>query len=422
MRCRLRALTPLLFLLGTCPVLGADWSEFRGPGGLGVSTEKGVPVEWSSQKHIVWKTRLPGPGTSSPVTAGDRVFLTCYTGYALETAKPGKQEDLKRHVLSLDRKNGKVLWMKDFAPVLPEHKYEGEGSYHGYAASTPVTDGERLYVFFGKSGVYCLDLKGNELWHTLVGKNISGWGSAASPMLHKELLIVNASVEGGALVALDRKTGKEVWRAPGINSAWNTPVLVPLSSGAVELVVSVQDRLLGFDPDTGKELWRADGVHNYVCPSVVAHDGVVYAIGAGNTSLAVRAGGRGDVTKTHGVWRLDKGSNVSSPVYHDGHLYWASDSSGVVYCQEAATGKIVYQQRLDPAAGLIYASPVLVDGRLYYVSQRKGTYVVAAQPQYKLLAHNVFEDDGTRTNGSPAISDGHLLLRTDQAVFCIGKP
>jgi outer membrane protein assembly factor BamB len=169
-------------------------------------------------------------------------------------------------------------------------------------------------------------------------------------------------------------------------------------------------------------LWRADGVHNYVCPSVVAHDGVVYAIGGGNTSLAVRAGGRGDVTKTHGVWRLDKGSNVSSPVYHDGHLFWASDSSGVVYCQEAATGKIVYQQRLDPAAGLIYASPVLLEGRLYYVSQRKGTYVVAAQPQFKLLAHNLFEDDGTRTNSSPAVSDGQVLLRTDQAVYCIGKP
>ena len=141
-----------------------------------------------------------------------------------------------------------------------------------------------------------------------------------------------------ALLALDRKTGKEVWKAPGISSAWNTPVLVQPLSGEVELVVSVQNRLLGLNPDTGKELWHADGVHRYVCPSVVAHDGVVYAIGGGHTSLAVRAGGRGDVTKTHTLWRKNKGSNVSSPVYHDGHVYWASDSGGVVVCQEAATG------------------------------------------------------------------------------------
>jgi outer membrane protein assembly factor BamB len=154
---------------------------------------------------------------------------------------------------------------------------------------------------------------------------------------------------------------------------------------------------------------------------VVAHQGVVYAIGGGHTSLAVRAGGRDDVTKTHTVWRLGKGSNVSSPVYHDGHLYWASDSGGVVYCQEAATGKIVYEQQLDPRSGLIYASPVLADGKLYYVSQRKGTYVVAANPDFKQLAHNVFEDDSSRSNASLAVSNGQLLLRDDQYLYCIGN-
>jgi outer membrane protein assembly factor BamB len=400
--------------------MGADWEQFRGPGGLGTSTETDLPVQWSARKNIVWRTRLPGPGTSSTVTAGNRVFLTCYSGYAVATDDPGKMEDLRRHVLCLHRKSGKVLWAKEFKPALPEHRYGGEGAYHGYSSSTPVTDGKRLYVFFGKSGVFCFDLDGKQLWHALVGKGISGWGSAASPVLYKDLLIVNASVESGALVALGRTTGKEVWRAPGIGSSWNTPVLVKPSPTEVELVVSVQDRLLGLDPGTGKELWRAEGVHRYVCPSVVAHQGVVYAIGGGHTSLAVRAGGRGDVTKSHTLWRETKGSNVSSPVYHDGHLYWASDGGGVVYCQEAATGRLVYQKRLAPASGLIYASPLLAGGKLYFVSQRKGTYVVAASPDFKLLAHNVFEDDGSRTNASPAVSDGQLLLRSDQYLYCIG--
>src|SRR5262249_33540107 len=150
----------LFFVPAVCPAPGADWSEFRGPHGLGISEEKDLPVQWSADKNIVWKTRLPGPGTSSPVTAGKRVFVTCYTGDAVEADKAGNMDDLRRHVLCVDRDNGKVLWTNEFKPVLPEHKYAGEGSYHGYSASTPVTDGERLYVFFGKSGVYCLDLDG----------------------------------------------------------------------------------------------------------------------------------------------------------------------------------------------------------------------------------------------------------------------
>jgi outer membrane protein assembly factor BamB len=412
----------LLFgVLVSCTAAGADWKQFRGPDGLGTSPEKGLPLHWSSDDNVVWRTQLPGPGTSSPVVTGGRVFLTCYTGYALDAKDPGNMADLRRHVLCLDRRGGKILWEKEFRPELPEHRYAGEGSYHGYSSSTPATDGRRLYVFFGKSGVYCFDLDGNEIWHVSVGKGTSGWGSAASPVLYKDLVLVNASVESGSLVALDKNTGKEVWRARGISSAWNTPVLATALSGEVEVVISVQNRLLGLDPNTGKELWDADGVHRYVCPSVVAHDGVVYAIGGGHTSLAVRAGGRGDVTKTHTLWRVNQGSNVSSPVYHDGHLYWANDHGGMVYCQDAATGKFVYKQRLAPSPGLIYASPLLADGRIYFVSQRNGTYVVAARPKFELLAHNVFADDGSRANASPAADHGQLLLRTDRYLYCIGQ-
>jgi outer membrane protein assembly factor BamB len=411
----------VLALAGAAVVcLAADWAQFRGPGGLGVSQERGVPVEWSGKKNVLWKIALPGSGASCPVTHGDRVFVTCYSGYGIGASGAGQMGDLRRHLLCVDLATGRTRWAKEFRPALPEHQYTGEGSYHGYAANTPAIDGDRLYVFLGKSGVFCFDLDGNEIWHASVGQNTSGWGSGASPIVYKDTVIINASVESGSLVALDKATGQERWRSPGINSAWNTPVVVATPSGP-ELVVSIQDWVVGLDPDTGKERWRAEGVHRYVCPSVVAHDGVVFAIGGGSTSLAVRAGGQGNVTKTHVLWRVDKGSNVGSPIYHQGHLYWASDSGGVVFCQDAATGKVVYAERLKPDAGQIWASPVLADGKLYYVSKENGTFVVAARPQFRQLAHNVIGTDRSRSNAALAVSGGRLLLRNDAYLYCLGK-
>lgn len=414
----------ICFGLGLLIVRGADaadWAGFRGPGGLGISAEHRLPLEWSATQNMLWKLPLPGPGASSPMVVGKRVYVTSYSGYGLDAKEPGEMKTLKRHLICADLDGGQIVWQKDIEPVLPEHKYEGEGSYHGYAASTPASDGERLYVFFGKSGVFCFDLNGKRLWNVAVGKGTSGWGSGASPVLYKNLVIVNASVESGAMMALDKLTGKEVWKAPGISAAWNTPVLITGPDKTNELVVSVQKKIISLNPDTGKELWNAEGVDRYVCPSVVAHDGIVYAIGGGHTSLAVRVGGKGEVTKTHGLWRTQKGSNVGSPIYYEGHLYWAGDGSGIVHCQEAATGKFVYSERLTPASGLIYGSPILADGKLYYVSQKNGTYVVAAQPKFSQLAHNVIADDKSRTNASPAAVDGRLLIRTDLALYCIGK-
>jgi outer membrane protein assembly factor BamB len=419
MRC-LHRIVCIFFLAAAVGAIGADWLQFRGPGGQGISDEKGLPTQWSAEDNIAWKVKLPGAGASCPVTRGNRVFVTCYSGYGLDAKNPGDMKDLRRHLLCINRSTGKTLWAKEFEPLLPEHRYAGEGSYHGYAASTPLVEGERLYIFFGKSGVYCFDLDGKEIWHTPVGKNVNGWGSGASPIVWKDLLIVNASVESRALVALNKTTGKEVWRSPGINAAWNTPVLVKTDK-TEELVVSVQDRVVGLDPAAGKERWRAEGVHRYVCPSVVAHAGVVYVIGGGSTSLAVRAGGQGDVSQTHVLWRVSQGSNVGSPIYHDGHLYWASDSNGTVVCQEAATGKVVYSERLKPSPRQIWASPVLADGKLYFVSKANGTYVVAAQPTFKLLAHNVLGSDKSRSNASLAVSDGQLFLRNDDNLYCIGK-
>jgi outer membrane protein assembly factor BamB len=411
----------LTFVFGLLAVssFGGDWSQFRGPDGLGISIEKNVPTKWSSSENIAWKVALPGPGASSPMVAKGRVYVTCYTGYGLEP-NAGEPKDLRRHLLCFDRKNGQLLWHKEFEPKLPEHAYQGEGSYHGYTASTPVTDGERLYVFFGKSGVYAFDLDGHELWHVYVGDGTHGWGSGTSPVLFGKLLIINASVESGSLVALDKSNGQEIWRAGNVRSAWDTPLLVPTKQPK-ELVVSIEGRMLGLDPNNGEALWNADGIHRYICPSVVAHDDVVYAIGGGHTSLAVRIGGRGDVTQTHTVWRKEKGSNVSSPVYLDGHLYWAHDGGGYVCCQKAADGETVYQERLEPRPDKFWSSGVLAGGNLYFVSQHNGTYVVAAKPTFELVAHNFFADDDSRTNASPAVSDGQIFLRTDRNLYCIGK-
>src|SRR5437867_1716451 len=234
--------------------------------------------------------------------------------------------DLKRHLLCVDRATGKILWTRDVPADLPEQPYRSFQAQHGFASSTPVSDGERVYVFFGKSGVFAFDLDGKQLWRASVGERTNDWGSGASPILYRDLVIVNAGVESGSLVALNKKDGKEAWSARGISQSWTTPVLVE-AEGRQEVVVNTQGRLRAFNPDTGEDFWSCRGMSGYVCPSVIAHDGVVYAIGDrfNHTSLAVRAGGNGDVTDTRLLWRLNKSSTVSSPVYHDGYLYWAHD-------------------------------------------------------------------------------------------------
>ena len=405
---------------------GADWTQFRGPGGLGKDTAaRGLPTSWSSTENVVWKTELPGLGSSSPVVLGDRIYLTCYSGYAESVDEPGEMEDLMRHMVCLKRDGGAVVWQKQFEPELPESRYRaGTDSLHGYSSSTPATDGERLYVFFGRSGVYCLDLEGNQLWHADVGERTRGWGSSNSPVLYQNLVIVNASVESGELVGLNKSTGERVWTYKGMRGSWNTPLLVEVPDGGTEMVFCLPRKIVGIDPATGEELWTSEGIPDggYVCPSPVAHEGVVYAIGGRtNTALAVRAGGRGDVTETHLLWETNKGSNVASPVYHDGHLYWFHEGRGIAYCLNAEDGEVVYEGRLTPRYRRMYASVTLADGKLYCISQYAGAYVVAASPEFELLAHNKFEEDDSRSNASPVVHNNQLLLRTDRYLYCIGE-
>ncbi len=392
----------------------ADWPQFRGPGGQGATSEANLPLIWSDTENLAWKTELPGYGASSPIALGDRLYVTCYSGYGIDGANPGAMEDLRLHVVCLS-KDGKIVWDQHVRPKLPESERVRD---HGYAAPTPATDGEHLYVFFGKTGVLKFDLDGKQLWQADVGDKTHGWGCGTSPVLYKNLVIVNASVESHSLVAINKDSGEEVWRAGGMDSSWNTPHLVDVGGDKQELVVNVKGKILAFDPETGEQLWNCDGIPDYVCPSVVSHEGIVYVIG-GRTSraIAVRAGGRGDVTETHRLWEAKAGANVVSPVVHDGYLYWVSDRNRIAYCVRLEDGKVVYAERFP---GQPYASALVGDGKLYIVTRSGGTYVLAAKPEFEQLAHNKLDDRST-FNASPIVADGKLFLRSDKYLYCVGK-
>jgi outer membrane protein assembly factor BamB len=396
----------------------ADWPSFRGPDGMGVAAAK-LPVSWSASENIAWKTPLPGAGASSPVVFGDRIYVTCYTGYFVPGEPGGSLDDLKRHLIALNRDNGQIIWDRPRAAKLPEEKQIRD---HGFAASTPAVDAERIYVFFGKSGVVAFSHRGEQLWEADVGERTDGWGSASSPVLYKDLVFINASVESDSLVALDRATGKEKWRAQGIKDSWNTPILVKAESGRIELIVAIQGKVLAFDPDKGDRLWSCDtDITWYMVPSMVAANGVVYCFGgrSGVASLAVKTGGSGDVTDSHRLWTSKNGSNVSSPVYHEGYLYWAHDSRGEAYCAKAESGEVVYQQRMN-RAGQFYASSLLADGKVYHLTRDGKTFVLAAKPEYEELAINDLRDGGL-FNGSPAVDGTRLLIRSDKFLYCVGE-
>lgn len=400
------------------PAKTANWPAFRGPTGMGSSDAKGLPVTWGPDENIAWKTPLPGPGASSAIVWNDRIYITCYTGFFIPGEEDGRQEDLKRHLIALKRSDGSVIWNQALPAKLPEQDKIRD---HGFAANTPAADADHVYVFYGKTGVLAYDHAGNEVWRADVGERTHDWGTSASPVLYKDLVIINASVESDSLVALDRKTGDEKWRAKGINEAWNTPVIVSAKSGKDEIVVPVQGKVLAFDPANGHQLWSCKtDITWYMVPSVVAADGIVYCLGgrSGVAGLAVKTGGSGDVTASNRLWISQKGSNVSSPVFHDGHLYWMHESNGIAYCAKADTGKIVYEKRME-RAGQVYSSALLADGKIYYLTREGRTFVVAAKPEFEQLAKNDLELRGM-FNGSPAVDASRILIRSDKFLYCIG--
>ncbi len=402
-------------------VRAEDWTQFRGPT-FGHADKARLPATWSNDS-VVWKTPLEGRGASSPVTFGDRIYLTSYTGYGIDADNPGDQANLQRHLLCISLKDGKILWTKSVPAPSEKNPFTTWAvALHGYASSTPAVDKTGIYVFFGVAGVLAFSHDGDLLWQTSVGTGTHDFGAGNSPVLYKDMVIVNASVECGDLIALRKSDGSEAWRQPDIAESWSTPAVYRNPAGAMELAVTVKQKVLAFNPDDGTPLWNCAGIPDYICPSIIAQDGTIYASGGRRSEMiAIRSGGKADVTETNKSWGITKGSNVSSPVYHDGYLYWAKED-GIVYCAQAETGEIVYEERLKPDSGLVYASPLLADGKIFYVSREHGTYVLPAKPEFTLLAHNNLEGDSSIFNASPVpVGNGEFLLRSDRFLYRIGK-
>jgi outer membrane protein assembly factor BamB len=410
-------------LVGMKSIDAGDWSRFRGPNGSAVSDATNLPATWDDQTNLRWKTSLPGPGSSSPIVVGDRIFVTCYSGYGIERENPGDVKNLKRHLVCLNLNDGTVAWDRATPARQPEDSFRGFICDHGYATSTPASDGKRVFVFYGKTGVLAYDLDGKELWKTEVGDG-SGknrWGSGSSPVLYGDLVIVNAAAESKAVIALRKDTGREAWRADAANvyGSWSTPVLVDAPNGKKELVLSAPYEVWGFNPDSGEFLWYADGIaDDTICGSVVAKDGIVYAAGGrSGSAVAIRSGGRDDASKTHIVWKKQLSSYVPSPVLAGDHIFCVNER-GILSGLTVKDGGATDQKRL-PSAGSIYASPIVADNKLYIVTRRSGTFVVSAKGDGEVLAQNKFDDD-TDFNASPAIVDGTLLLRSNRFLYCVG--
>lgn len=390
---------------------GQDWPQFRGPDGSG-SAAAAVPSTWSDTENMIWKAPLEGMGASTPVIVGGKLFLTASVGGA---------GDLVRRVLCFDAATGQKLWDQTVESQLPESDSIRED--HGYASSTPVADATHLYVFFGKSGVFCFDHSGRHVWHAEVGSQLNRWGSAASLTLLGQQLLVNACVESESLIALDKASGKELWRAPKLKECWHAPFPVAGAGGAPQIVMAQAEQLVAYDAATGAEAWRCkSGISWYMCPQPIVSEGVLYAVGgrSGTGGLAVKLGGTGDITESHRLWTLAKGTNVPSPVLHGGRLYFAHENNGTAHCVDLNSGQFVYEEPLPPHPGQVYASPVLAGDTIVYLGRGGQAVLVKAGPKCEIVGSARLEDGRGVFNASPAIASGRLYIRSNRNLYCIG--
>ena len=283
---------------------------------------------------------------------------------------------------------------------------------------TPCVDEENVYAAFGPSGVVAFTHEGQQLWRRSIGTKTVGFGAASSPILFEDLVIMNASLEDGAVYGIDKATGEVRWRSEGIDKAWTTPTLVTLKNGKTEMVLNQKEAILGLDPRTGERLWSCDAIEDYVVPCVVADGETLYCSGGrSNMTFVVKAGGRGDVTDSHLVWDVPRGANVTSPILVDGYLYWSHDKA-IALCLRASDGEEMFRERM-PTRGRVYASIVSDGEKLFLTTRDEGVLVLAASPEYKELAINKLGTEDERFNATPAICGNRLLIRSDQNLYCI---
>ena len=392
-----------------------NWPAWRGPTGQGHTAEKNLPTKWSATENVKWKVELPDAGNSTPIVWGDRIFLT-------QATEKGK----KRSLLCLGRKDGSKLWEKTVA-------FDGKEQIHGtntYCAASPVTDGERVVVFHGSAGMYCYDFAGKELWKKEFGPCDHIWGSAASPVIYKDLIIHNFGPhEKTFLVALKKADGTEVWRNDEVGKkpaeyfgSWSTPVVAAVG-GRTELVMTWPGVVKSYEPETGKLLWSSAGLEKdgakdrlaYASP-LVSDKYVFAAAGYGGAAVGLKTGGTGDVTDSHRLFRTPKNpQRIGSGVIVGDHVYVVNET-GVV-CVDLKTGQEQWGQNVP---GGVWSSIVRAGDTLYLTTQRGETLVFKANPkEYEEVAVNKL--DGAVTRASLVPSDGELFIRTYRHLWCIGK-
>jgi outer membrane protein assembly factor BamB len=420
-------------------VSAGNWPQWRGPDGSGISTEKNLPSEWSPTKNIKWKTPIDGRSHSSPIVWGKMIFLTtAIEGAEVPGAKAAKHmlgdkefvhpDSIganKKHtfkVIAVDRDSGKIVWQQTAWEGTP---YDDRHRKSSYAASTPATDGKMVYAFFGTEGLYAYDFKGKLAWKAQIG-NIAtlGMGAATSPILFDNLVIVQADEDNGEasfIVALDKKTGKEVWKASrkGVQVSWSTPLLVKTAS-RTELIASGTEFVIGYDPATGKELWRHKGVESNAIPSPVANNEMVYLVAGfpAKIAMAIRLGQNGDLTGTPNVpWKYEKGTAyVPSPILYGDYLYLTTDR-GILTALDAKTGEVKYEGGRIPIPATFTASPVAFEGKILMTSEDGDTFIIKAGPKHEIIGTNSV---GEAVYASPAIADGRIFIRGEKNLYCIG--
>lgn len=409
-----------------------DWPRFRGPNGTGISDEKGLPVTWSDGDYL-WKTKLPGIGHSSPCVWGDHVFLTS-----------AEDDGRKRHVLDVSASTGKIRWQ--WSCDSNSYKIHRLSSY---ASATPATDGKRVYVPISKEdaaepdpnakaapntltspnseyALLAFDFSGNLLWKCPIGTYESQHGSGTSPIVFEDLVILGNDQDGpSSLVGIDAATGKIRWRAERNESQYDqatcygTPFLVPHEDGTTELIITSRgDGFTSYNPRTGELNWRAKIIPDRVVGSPVFGHGMVFGAsgggGDGHFLGAVRLGGKGELQENFLAWkRTTKLPYVPTPVLYGDYLYLWGDK-GVVSCLHATTGKELWTNRVP---GEFSGSPICIDGKLYCVTQDGEVVVVAASPEFKLIARTPL---GEGSHATPAVANGRMFIRGFDHLFCVG--
>ncbi len=420
----------------------ANWPQWRGPDSQGVSSEKNLPFEWSESKNILWKTPLPGRGFSSPIVWGKQIFLTTVIegGPAPETHKAPKHmirdQEFKHpewtgvdklhsfKVLAINRDTGKIEWEQlAYEGTVLDYRHK-RGNY---AAPTAATDGRYVYAYFGGEGIYCYDTKGKFIWKKAFGWiGTMGMGVGTSPVLFENLVILQCDQQFDGklsfMIALDKKTGKEVWKiSRPVQSSWTTPVIAK-APNRMELITSGNEFLISYDPATGKEYWRAVGLKSHaIATPVVGHGLVILSSGyPAKAVVAIRLGGTGVIDGTDQiVWRFNKGTSyVPSPILFGDYVYLMSDA-GILTCLNAKTGEVVYEGGRVPVATKFYgSSPVAFEDKILLTSDDGDTFVIKAGPQHAVLATNTL---GEPVRSSIAIADGRLFIRSEQSLFCVGS-